>query len=557
MKLSPVLLACAALLAPWSAAGADTVRSEVDARRIGVQDQLTLTLTVEGSSLPDRPPSPVLTNLRVVGGPSISTQMSFVNGVSTQTRSWTYLLQPRTVGRAEVGAISLGQATAPAISIEVVAGSVPRPAPQRRGDNPFEDLFGRGRRSETKLFVEAHASRTSLFVGEPMVLTYYLYTQASVSDLQFVEPPQFAGFWAEDLPDPPRRGGGEPVVVDGVAYRRFPLFTKLLFPTRAGRVTIPVATLRLALSPQAFFDTGGTVVRSTEPVTVEVKPLPDEPGFTGAVGRFKTSASIDRTDLAFGDAATLRFRVEGNGNLKWVERAPELTVPGAKVYPPQVRSDLRTGPAGVTGSRTWEFVVVPQTAGSLEVPALAFSYFDPSADRIVRTSTDPIQVHVAGAVPGGPAPSPAPAIAAQGGPLRLRTELGRATPPASVPGSAVAALALAALLAHGLIWGREHLLAGPRWRVSAASPRGGRGALKDLRRVGRETMSKEAAAVLIEKSLYAAFGSLDGDDGERGRAVRAVLDEVHAVRYAPQLGDYTERLRALSLRAAEVVRRWA
>jgi hypothetical protein len=456
-----------------------------------------------------------------------------------------------------VGAISLGQTTAPAISIEVVAGSVPRPAPQRRSMDPFEDVFGRGRRSETKLFMEAYASRASLFVGEPMVLTYYLYTQASVSDLQFVEPPQFAGFWAEDLPDPPRRGGGEPVVVDGVVYRRFPLFTKLLFPTRAGRVTIPAATLRLALSPQAFFDTGGTVVRSTQPVTVEVKPLPDEPGFTGAVGRFKTSASIDRTDLAFGEAATLRFRVEGNGNLKWVERAPELTVPGAKVYPPQVRSDLRTGPAGVTGSRTWEFVVVPQTAGSLEVPALAFSYFDPSADRIVRTSTDPIQVHVVGAVPGGPAPLPAPAIAAQGGPPRLRTELGRATPPASVPGSAVAALALAALLAHGLIWGRERLLAVPRWRVSAASPRGGRGALKDLRRVGRETMSKEAATVLIEKSLYAAFGSLEGDDGERGRAVRAVLDEVHAVRYAPQLGDYTERLRALSLRAAEVVRRWA
>jgi hypothetical protein len=93
--------------------------------------------------------------------------------------------------------------------------------------------------------------------------------------------------------------------------------------------------------------------------------------------------------------------------------------------------------------------------------------------------------------------------------------------------------------------------------VSAAAPRGGRGALKDLRRVGRETMSKEAAAALIEKSLYAVFGSLDGDEGERGRAVRAVLDEVHAVRYAPQLGDYTERLRALSLRAAEVVRRWA
>ena len=83
--------------------------------------------------------------------------------------------------------------------------------------------------------------------------------------------------------------------------------------------------------------------------------------------------------------------------------------------------------------------------------------------------------------------------------------------------------------------------------------------MRDLERVGREPMSKEAAAVLIEKTLHGAFGSLDsGDgDGERERAVRTLLDEVQAVRYAPQLGDYSERLRELAARTAELVRKWA
>jgi hypothetical protein len=36
-----------------------------------------------------------------------------------------------------------------------------------------------------------------------------------------------------------------------------------------------------------------------------------------------------------------------------------------------------------------------------------------------------------------------------------------------------------------------------------------------------------------------------------------ILEEVHFVRYAPQLGDYGETIRELAARAREVVRRWA
>jgi hypothetical protein len=70
-------------------------------------------------------------------------------------------------------------------------------------------------------------------------------------------------------------------------------------------------------------------------------------------------------------------------------------------------------------------------------------------------------------------------------------------------------------------------------------------------------MSKEAAAGLIERALHDLFGPVDGDDSARGREVRQLLDEVHRVRYAPQLGDYSEKLRELAAKAGAVVRRWA
>jgi hypothetical protein len=64
----------------------------VDARKIGVQDQVQLTITVEGTGAPDEIALPALTNLEVVGGPYQSTQVSIVNGRISQSRSTTYVL---------------------------------------------------------------------------------------------------------------------------------------------------------------------------------------------------------------------------------------------------------------------------------------------------------------------------------------------------------------------------------------------------------------------------------------------------------------------------------
>jgi hypothetical protein len=360
----------ALLLAPAVPAAAFTVRSEVDARKVGVQDQVQLTITIEGADAPDGVDLPPLVNLDVVGGPMQSSQYSIVNGRMSQSRSYTYVLQPRAAGKAEVGAVRVGDQAAPAIPIEVVAGSIRPPARPRPGPfgtdpfgDPFEEFFGRRRPRGPagKVLMEATASRTRLRVGEPLVVTYWIVTNVQPTDLQPKQAPQFPGFWAEDLERPP--AGGEPVTIEGERYVRLPMVRKLLFPTKAGTLTIPASTFRIGIAGTGFFDAGGVVERATKPLTVAVDPLPNAPGFTGAVGRFRTSATLDRASVPLGEAAMLRFRVEGTGNLKWIDRAPEVVARGAKVFPPQAKSDLRATADGIAGSRTWEFVVVPETSG--------------------------------------------------------------------------------------------------------------------------------------------------------------------------------------------------
>jgi hypothetical protein len=406
--------------------------------------------------------------------------------------------------------------------------------------------------------MQATPSQTRLRVGEPLVLTYWLDTQASVTDLQFKEAPQFAGFWAEDLERPRATASGELVTVEGESYRRFPILRKLLFPTKAGTLTLPAATFRIALARQSFFDTGGVVERATKPVTVTVDPLPDVPGFAGAVGRFRTSASLDPDSVPLGEAAMLRFRVEGTGNLKWIDRAPEVVAKGARVFPPQAKSDLRTTADGITGSRTWEFVVVPETGGVVEVPPLRFAWFDPSAGRIMTNETAPLTLRVEGGTAALPVPAAAGGAARAVGALPLRADLDR-HPVAglALSGRAVVVGAGAALLLHAGLWGAGRLRRGAG-RVHAASPRSVRAALRELERAGSEPMSKEQAASLVEKALHEAFGEIpDDEDGEAARAVRALLDDARFVRYAPQLGEYRDKVRDLAARSADAVRRWA
>jgi hypothetical protein len=562
------LALCVGLL-PAAASAQFTLRSEVDARKIGVQDQVQLTITVEGSAAPDEIPMPSLTNLEVASGPYQSSQVSIVNGRMSQSRSLTYVLQPRGTGKAEVGAVQAGGQTAPAIAIEVVAGSLRQAEPPRQdpfgrdpfGRDPMEDFFGRsrGRAPAPRLLMEASASRTRLKVGEPLVLTYWLYTQTAVADLQFKDAPQFGGFWVEDLEREKAPPSGEPATIEGQSYRRFPVLRKLLFPTKAGTLTIPASSFRVGLARTSFFDAGGSVERVTKPVTITVDPLPDAPGYTGAVGRFRAAASLDRDNVPLGEAATLRFRVEGTGNLKWIDRGPELAVPGAKVFPPQAKSDLRTTPDGITGSRTWEFVVVPETSGAVEIPKLEFSYFDPAQGKIVTSEAGPLALRVEGGTvaAGIPAPPAASAAARATGALPLRSDLDR--PASGMLGArALGAIAGIALLLHAGLLGADRLRGATGGGKGTASARSVRAALRDLDRAVREPISKEQAASLVEKALDEAFGAIpDADDSERARSVRALLDDVRFVRYAPQLGDYSDKVKDLAARAAEAVRRWA
>jgi hypothetical protein len=550
-----------------------SIHAQVDATKVGVDDQVQLTISVEGGFDGDVP-LPPLQNLKRVGGPFVSSQVSIVNGAVSQARSFTFVLQPSAVGRAEIGSarIVVGGAekkTDP-IAVEVVPGALRQsqspsnPFDDAFGEDPFASFFGSRRRAEPKLQAVAVASRQRVHVGEALTLTYYLYTQTSVTGVELAQAPQYPGFWAEDVAQPKGPSRGEHVDLDGVTYARFPILQKLLFPTKAGKLTIPAATFRFGLGRASVFDPGGTAERSTRPVAVVVEALPAEPGFSGAVGEFAVHASFDRDTVPLGEAATLRFTVQGEGNLKWIDRAPEVSIPGAKTYPPQTKSDLQVGPGGMKGSKTWDFVVVPETSGTLEVPSLPFAYYDPAAGVMKKANTRTLALQVVGGAGNAAAAAPStPVATAPVSRLALRSDLDLPShvlpevgPRALVLGLGLALVLHASVAAWSFLSDRRRLTGGrttARHRV--------RQALSELEKAGRGKLSKEQSAAAIERTLHEVFGPLGENGGSprgpREEAIGNVLQEVQFIRYAPQLGDYTEKIGEVARRAADVVRRWA
>ena len=596
MRRALALAALAALVAaPARLRAADDVSIQVtvDKPRPAADEYVRLTYSFTGSGLSGEMhiPSPIpLRNLSVAGGPSRSEQVSFVNGVFSRTLAITYVLRPLGPGPAEIGeaTFGFGDKTVKAASYLLEVGPA-RPAGTTQhaaqqgpdADDPFSSFFRRrdasappGGARAARPFVEFRVTpdRTSAYVGEEITLTYELLTQADVQGLEYLEPPKFPGLWAEDL-EKPERPEGRRDVVDGRTVMRFTLLKKVVSGLTPGNVTVPESKIRTSVrvGPDPFGDPFGFFPRPqvmdlvSKPLALKILAIPGRAEFKGPVGRFDLTAKADRSRVAVGDAVTLRIRLSGSGNLRTASEAPRLEVPGAKVYPPSTKTDPSHLGRTLT-STEWSWVLVPTAPGPVTIPPVAMEVFDPVEKRVVTKTTQPISL-VAEASAGGAAAAATSATADV-------AETTLPTPPLSGPAPTPAAVMD---LSHGTV-------TLPIWALAAipgAALVAGGAFVAARRRRRRDTYrqaldpepgeTKERAAARIDRALREALARRHGLSETLGPAdllatlkdrglsearladVKALLDDVEFLRFAPQLGEYDARLREARARAARVL----
>ncbi|MDX9728419.1 MAG: BatD family protein [Bacteroidales bacterium] len=253
-------------------------------------------------------------------------------------------------------------------------------------------------------------SDREVYAGEPITMTLKLYTRINLSGIQELKYPDFKGLLREDIETPPLRNL-ETEVIDGVQYGTGVVQRMVLYPQISGEIRIDPVEMTVLVQERAsardpffddpffdsFFSSVSTVPRkvATQPVTVKVLPLPaPRPAdFHGAVGSFTMESSLSSTEAQLNDAITLKVVLKGSGSLN-LAGEPLINFPqGIEKYDPKV-TITSTGTS--SGSKTFEYLLIPRNPGNFEIPPVSYTVFDPKQEKYITLRSEGYAVNVTG-----------------------------------------------------------------------------------------------------------------------------------------------------------------
>lgn len=414
-----LLLVTVALMLQPDRGSAQEIRfqSSVNKNVIGLNEPFQLILQISGpqASTIGTPQLPAFEGLVVLGFQGSSTSIQFVNGVMSATKSYTYLLRPDRLGKVTIPSMQIkvgdkSYATTP-ITVEVVSdppGSAANP-PGKEQQEEVPGLTG------DDVYLAAIVSKKNLYQGEQVVVNFKLFTRVQVTSYSIVKKPDAEGLWAEEFPFP-TQPTLKNELINGVNYRTAIIGSMAFFPTKPGKLTIDPMILNCEVRVSAkkkrsnfwddffqddFFGSRfGKVVEQkiqTRPVVLTVRPFPEagKPAdFTGTVGDFSVTHSIDKAEIKAGNALTYRLTISGTGNVKSVELPNVIFPEGFEQYEPEISDVINRNGRLISGSKTAEYILIPRVSGKQVIPSVQFHYFDPIEVRYVSRTLEPITIEV-------------------------------------------------------------------------------------------------------------------------------------------------------------------
>jgi hypothetical protein len=395
---------------------ADNIRFVMEGPEVveaGEQFRLGFTLNERGTDLQ----LPDLSNFDVLMGPSTSQSSSIqiINGKTTQTSSFSYIfiLRAKKEGNFTIRPASIkvdGKTyESNSLTIQVVKGQ-PQQAGQQQNnqqDNQPQEETPSANISKENLFVRIAVDKTNVSKGEQILSTVKLYISQNVplNGFDEVKLPTYEGFWTKDI-EVPTQVNFTREVYNGKIYQVGILKKTILFPQQTGTIRINPFEITCVVrqrvrQQQSFFDDffdNYRMVKAkvvSEQVTINVKDLPNQPAnFSGAVGKFNISSSIDKTNVKSNEAVTLKITVNGSGNLTLIN-PPKLELPqDFEAYEPKTSDRVVASDNGLNGSITFEYLFIPRFAGNFTIPSVRFTFFNPASRQFETQTTDAYSIKV-------------------------------------------------------------------------------------------------------------------------------------------------------------------
>jgi len=417
-----IAIALGLTLAISSQAANASVSATLEPSQITLEEAAELIVSVQSGRVVE-PQLPEVDGLEftLVGR---SSSFQSINGAVSANVSFHYQVNAAKVGTFNIPAIKAGNASSSPLRLQVVAGgnggasqrsqALGRTLPLPNANFPSGNASPEPANGQAA-FLHVVTPKQELFVGELVPVQIKAYFRRGMSaSLNGLPVLSSDAFTMSKLPKQPEQSQE---MVEGRPYTVV-TWTTALAPVKAGDYTLNLelpVMVRVqersarARSPfgsmfdESFFDdffgraSEKPVTLKTDLAAIKVLPLPatDRPeDFSGAVGQFEIRSEATPTSASMGEPITLKLAIGGAGNFDRVTTAGVKDGAELKTYKPSMRFEPADN-AGLQGEKVFEQAVVPQVAGEVQIPSVAFSYFDPEARKYVTRTTGPIALKVA------------------------------------------------------------------------------------------------------------------------------------------------------------------
>ncbi len=372
----------------WSALlWAEPVQVSVDRDTVAINQsfQITFTATEEVDSSPDF--SALEKNFEIIDR-NRSSNVSWVNGVSSSSTQWTFDVMAKQAGKITIPPVQFGKETSPALTITVTED-----AQQAQTAN-----------NTAELFLEVEATPTKVFVQSQVLFTLHFYRRVNIAEASLKDP-ELADAVVTKLGEDKSYKRQLKGVDYAVTERRY-----AIFPQKSGQLTIAPLVLTAAVLADeqsgmgGFFGTRTTRTErvASKPLTLTVLPAPA--AFSGQwlaaeQVELKQAWSADVLKAKVGEPLTRTLTLQATGTT--VGQLPQLYQADSnddlKTYPDQPKLTEQKTPDGIVAVREEKIAFIPAKAGTYIVPALRVTWFNVKTQRVETAQLAAMSITVSGA----------------------------------------------------------------------------------------------------------------------------------------------------------------
>lgn len=376
------------MLSPIPALAAFT--ASVDRSVITRNETLNLTLRVDGQSFRSQPDvTPLKKDFDILGSQH-SSQFQMINGKTESWTDWIITLAPKRTGAITIPALSFNGET-----------SAPIPVDVRHGNTTADNTD-----NISPVFMQTSLSRQELYVQQQTVLTLKIYYTARLVGDSSLTPLEVNGAIVQQLGDVKKYEE----LVNGRRYGVFEV-QYAINPQESGTLTIPALNFTSSIATGGdpynnFFSMHSMqwarpVHAQSAEITLDVKPVPDDypantPWLPAQNLHLTQRWSSNPDNLKVGDSITRTLTIEAEGLA--AAQLPPVTLPavsGLKTYSDQAQNEDLSGPTGIIGKRTEAIALVPTHAGTITLPAVQYTWFNTTTNKIEQAIVPATTITVA------------------------------------------------------------------------------------------------------------------------------------------------------------------